>query len=271
MRLQHIIEAVTAQPWLITPAAHASIIALVQSKLSGVVLDLTDMFPEPEQVRVENGVGVLPIKGVIGSGLSKLEKSCGAVSVEDIRDGLAALMPDPECKTILLDIDSPGGAVSGIPELAAEIAACDEIKRIYAFTDGQMDSGAYWLASAAREIIASPSAEVGSIGVYMPWMDSTAAYAAAGLRVEGIKNTGGTYKGMGIPGTALTQEQRDHLQQRVDEIFGMFTRAVNTKRTVGADSMRGQTFMAASAKAAGLIEQVCTFDTAMMNCTEAIG
>jgi len=165
--------------------------------------------------------------------------------------------------TILLDVDSPGGVVGGVPELADLIADVDETKRVTAFTEGQMCSAAYWLACGAREIIATPSSEVGSIGVYMPWMDSTAAFAAQGVKVEVIKNTGGTFKGMGMPGTSLTDDQRAHLQDRVDEIFGMFADHVTANRHTSTEAMRGQTFMGKSAKKAGLVDRVGSYQTAV--------
>lgn len=269
MKFQHVLEIVNCQPWLITPQGHASIRALVQSKLDGVAFDIKEMMPDLEAARIENGIGIVPIKGVIGKGLSKLEKSCGATDIKDVLNEISDLLSDETCNVILLDVDSPGGTVTGVPELAAKIAAADNIKPVFAFTDGQMDSAAYWIASGAREIIASPSAEVGSIGVYMPWADYTRAYEADGVKVEVIKNTGGTYKGMGMPGTALTTEQRQHLQNRVDEIFKMFTSAVNGKRRVEAEAMQGQTFMAESAKATGLIGVVGDFEDAIAECLQA--
>ena len=269
MKFQHVLEIVNCQPWLITAQGHASVRALVKSKLEGVALDMTDMMPECEDARVENGIGIIPIKGVIGKGLSKMEKSCGATDIKDIATELQELINDPACKCILLDIDSPGGTVTGVPELAAKIAAADETKPVIAFTDGQMDSAAYWLASGARLIVASPSAEVGSIGVYMPWADYTKAYETEGVKVEVIKNTGGTFKGMGMPGTALTDDQRQHLQSRVDEIFSMFTQSVNRKQRVKAEAMRGQTFMGESAKSVGLIGVVGDFEDAINECLNA--
>lgn len=261
MRFQRIISVVMGEPWCITEAGHAAVRALVEKKTAGVAMDLSDFVNEPDQARIENGVGIIPIKGVIGKGLGKLEKSCGACDLMDVEAAVQAFAVDGSVYRILLDVDSPGGVVGGVPELADLIAQVDKTKKVTAFTEGQMCSAAYWLAAGAREIIATPSAEVGSIGVYMPWMDSTAAFAAQGLKVEVIKNTGGTYKGMGMPGTSLTDDQRAHLQSRVDEIFGMFTDHVTTHRTAGAEAMRGQTFMGKSAKKAGLVDRVGNYST----------
>ena len=256
MKFRHLLEIVHCQPWLITPAAHETIRNLLDQKLAGV--DLAFEPTEQPAMTVQDGVAVIPVKGVIGKGLSAIEKSCGACGVEDIAANIAAAENDPTVGAVLFDIDSPGGSVPGVPELAETIRTMG--KKSVAFTEGQMDSAAYWLASGTDCIYSTPSAEVGSIGVYMPWVDQTKRYEAAGVKVDVIKNTGGTYKGMGYPGTALTDEQRAHLQERVDGIFSMFTDAVLAKKPkVAADSMRGQTFMGKAAKKAGLVDALGSY------------
>jgi ClpP class serine protease len=103
-----------------------------------------------------------------------------------------------------LDIDSPGGTVAGTPELAAAVSALDQKKPVYAFSSGLMASAAYWIASQARAIYATPSAQVGSIGVVQAVVDRSAAINAAGIKVEVFSV--GKYKAMGAPGTPLTDD-----------------------------------------------------------------
>ncbi len=80
-----------------------------------------------------------------------------------------------DIKAVFLDIDSPGGTVAGTPELAAAVASLNERKPVYAFSSGLMCSAAYWIASQARAIYATPSAQVGSIGVVQAVIDNSAA------------------------------------------------------------------------------------------------
>lgn len=262
MRYQHVIEAVFHQPWLITSQAHASIRTLIESHLAQTALDVRvaregegpcGEAVELEQMQIVDGIAHIPIGGVIGQRLSRFEKGSGAVDVTDIGSELAQAESDPNVRAILLDFDSPGGMVSGTPELAAQVSQAQ--KPVYSFTSGQIASAAYWLASATDGIFATISADVGSIGVYMPWIDATAFMEKKGLKVELIK--AGKLKGAGFPGTSLSADQRAHLQERVDQIYGMFTAHVRAQRGAVADeTMQGQTFMAAEAMSRGLIDGI---------------
>lgn len=256
MKLQRIIEAVYHRPWLITESGHASIRALLDSKLaesfpregedwwSGKKEDLPGM-------QIDGGVAVVPVYGVLGQKLSGIEKSCGAVDVRDLSRELSIADGRQDVKGILMDFDSPGGMVGGIPELAEQIDAID--KPVFAFTDSLMASAAYWLGSSADLVLATKTADVGSIGVYMPWVDSSERYKQAGLKVDVVR--AGRYKGMGLPGTSLSQEQRQLLQDQVDDIYGMFTGHVRQMRgAVDSETMQGQTFMAKDAAERNLID-----------------
>lgn len=262
MKFPRIISAVYWQPWLITSQGHSAVRVLLENRLSesyrAGMMDLPDD-PEDDDPLccVENGIAEICIEGTILRKASALERMCGAVGVEQIDEALDCCTA-PEVKAVFLDIDSPGGTVGGVPELGDRIAALAKKKPIVAYTSGQMCSAAYWLASGASRIIASPSAEVGSIGVYLPWIDQTIRYAAAGVKVDIIRNDGADLKGMGYPGTSLTPEQRAHLQAGVDQIAEMFHAAVQKGRRnrIGDDTMRGQAFLGEEAMQRGLVDDV---------------
>jgi len=204
-------------------------------------------------MQIIDGMAHIPIGGVIGKKLSGMEKGSGAVDVNDISRELHVATADPNVTRILLHIDSPGGMVTGTPELSAQIGRIK--KPVYAFTDGSMASGAYWIGASADAIFATETANIGSIGVYLPVIDSTEAMAKRGLKVDLI--TAGTLKGAGFPGTKMTEPQRAHLQQRVNDIHGMFTSHVQAHRGVVTDAtMQGQTFMAKEALERNLIDGI---------------
>ena len=281
MKLQRILQAVHAQPWLITARAHDAIKALLdthlaatfEAKAPSAARPATDFFGNALPVMtVDRGIATIPVRGVIGKGFSSFEKSCGAVGVEDIGEDVQAAVEMPSVKGIFLDVSSPGGMVTGTPEVAAIIAEARASKPVMAFTDEEMCSAAYWLASGASAIYAAPSADVGSIGVYMPWVDRTKMAENMGLKVDLIKNTEGTFKGAGYPGTALTAEQRQNLQEHVDGIFGMFKGAILASRPGVPDSaMRGQTFMGHGAVEAGLVDSVSDRAQAMADLRRLAG
>ena len=132
-----------------------------------------------------------------------------------------------------------------------------------------MASAAYWLASGADIILASQSAQVGSIGVYMAWMDDSRAMEMKGYRAELIKR--GKFKGMGVSGTSLSDDARALLQNSVDQVYGWFTGHVKLFREdISQEAMEGQTFFAADAKEQDLIDAIGTREDAMRQINEMI-
>ncbi len=191
---------------------------------------------------VEDGIGVVAIEGPI---LRKPDLFAriffGATGSEDIGAALREAAGRDDIKAVFLHIDSPGGTVAGTPELADAVAALDKKKPVYAFSSGLMCSAAYWVASQARAIYATPSAQVGSIGVVQAVIDNSAALDKAGIKVEVFSV--GKYKAMGAPGTPLTDDQRELISSNLAEIAGEFHTAVLAKgRSIPAEAMEGQTF-----------------------------
>lgn len=258
MMLTHLVQQIFHEPSLISAAAHASIRQLIEAKIASgeFIREGTDMCGKKVEVPgivKENGVAVIPIGGAIGSNLRGFAKGAGAVDVADVSAEIDDAMADKSIKSLLFVIDSPGGMVSGTPELAAKIKSITKPK--YAFTNGMIASAAYWLACACDGIFATESAEIGSIGVYLPFHDLTKAAENEGIKVELIK--AGKLKGIGYPGLPLTDTQREHLQERVDQIYSMFTGHVRKMRgNIAEDTMQGQTFLAREALSRGLIDGI---------------
>lgn len=197
---------------------------------------------ESPLLTIEDGIGVVAIEGPI---LRKPDLFAriffGATSAEDIGEALREAGERDDIKAVFLNIDSPGGTVAGTPELAAAVKALNGSKPVYAFSSGLMCSAAYWIASQARAIYATPSAQVGSIGVVQAVIDNTAALDKAGLKVEVFSV--GKYKAMGAPGTPLTDDQRELIQSNLAEIAAEFHDAVLSRgRAIPAEAMEGQTF-----------------------------
>ena len=196
---------------------------------------------------VENGIGIIPIRGPM---MRNPDLVCqylfGATDVAEITEAVNAATQRSDVQAVCLDIDSPGGSVSGTPELAQAVADLCKSKYTYAFSGGQMCSAAYWVASQCDAIYVTPSARVGSIGVILPVVDSTEAYKQAGLSVEVFAV--GKYKSTGMPGVALTDDQRAWLQSDVEEIAADFRSAVLARgRSIPAEAMEGQAFSARKA------------------------
>ena len=212
---------------------------------------LAQLFGEvPKAYIAEDGTGVIPIAGVIGKGLSPIEKMTGAVDVNAIADAIDEFSANPQVTRIAFQVSSPGGTVTGVEELANKVRNIS--KPTMAYTDSEMASAAYWIASAADKVVASPSSTVGSIGVYMTIADMTEMAKAQGIKMVVIKS--GKFKGAGIPGTSLSEEQVANLQQGVDEIHADFKASVlQTRKLVKAEDMEGQVFSGKQAAQRNLI------------------
>ena len=211
---------------------------------------LAQIFGVAPKAYISDGVGIVPIVGVIGKGLGPLEKMMGAADVDDISAAIDAFAADPAVEKIALQISSPGGTVTGIEELANKVRNLE--KPTMAYTSSEMASAAYWIGSAADRVVAAPSSIVGSIGVYMAIPDYSEAAKMAGIKMVVIKS--GKFKGAGIEGTSMDEEQMANLQASVDAIHAEFKEAVLMKRTlVKSDDMQGQVFTGKQAARKGLV------------------
>jgi ClpP class serine protease len=197
---------------------------------------LSQFFGEtPKPYMTQGGSYIIQVVGMIGKGLSPME-AIGSVDVEKIDDQIdEALASNPA--RIIFNINSDGGSVDGVEELADKIRSLP-VETI-AFSSGSMNSSAYWIGSAANRVVVSPSSSIGSVGVYLTLIDMSAQAKASGLEVKVYK--AGQFKGIGIPGTSTTPEQDDYLQREVDALAETFKASVKMKRKLVQDSdLQGQ-------------------------------
>lgn len=263
MKLIHVARAVYCEPWLIRPEMHQQIADILQAHISGdahvkEIMDGMEDGSELQPLVTEDGVCIIPIDGVIGKRASGMEKSSGVVDVDDLAAAFDMAMTDQSVSSVVLDINSPGGTVTGTPECAAMVASMKEVKPVIAFSEMLCCSAAYWIASQASAIYATGSATMGSIGVYMAILDQSRAAELQGLKQEVFK--AGKYKGMGVPGTSLTAEQRAHIQGRVDMIHAQFKNAVRNgrERNIEDAHMEGQDFYGVECVNNGLVDSIAS-------------
>jgi len=267
MKFPNILTALWGEPWLITTEAHRAISRIVEAHVDGSAHDaggIIEAFHMPEDqdqdrdnkgFKIRDGVAIIPLHGVVGKRLGSLEKMSGAADVDDLVRMFGAALDDDSVEAILLHVDSPGGSTTGTPEAAEVVRAAAAIKPVVAFTDTQMASAAYWISAGATAIYASVSSSVGSIGVYMAWLDTSRAMEMQGVRTELIKE--GKFKAAGIEGVPLTAEQRKMFQAQVAQVAGWFKSFVVAARpSVKPAAMEGQSFFADDALTAGLIDAV---------------
>lgn len=264
MRFERFVRRYSNTPWAITPTMLDRLCGIIESQVRiGKSAFLDELPPPPSQdTEMRGSIAVKPINGIIDKDIGDFERISGAVDIDEIAADLRRLAADETVSAIVLDFDSPGGTVTGVPELAELVSQISKIKPVVAYTDSLAASAAYWIASGASAFVASSSAEVGSIGVYLPVIDVTRAYESQGVKVDLVK--AGDLKAAGYPGTAMSAEQRADLQAGVDHVYERFTNFVSAHRiAVDADAMRGQTLFGDQAEVAGLIDWIGDLDSAV--------
>lgn len=260
MRFAHLAEQLYLTPWYITDTAHATL-RMVFERAVGSGLDfrvdegaLASLFPQRRKLSIDSeGLADVHVLGPLGKGLSKMEQSCGATSFESVRADLSAAQKAGARGVLMHFENAPGGTVMGTPETAKQLAELSTTIPVVAFTEDTMASGAYYLGAGARAIVASESSQVGSIGVYMPWVDRSAQLSAQGIKPDPIVNQGGDLKAIGFTGK-LSDAQREFLQGRVDANFADFREHVRNHRDVADSAMRGQALRGKDALAANLVD-----------------
>jgi signal peptide peptidase SppA len=216
-----------------------------------------------QAVTQDDNIAVLSIRGPLTQHPTFWQEMFGALSMEDIGRVFAGLVDDPSIKTIILDFDSPGGTYAGTVELAERVVAARGEKRIIAVSNGLLASAAYWIGSAASEIVASPSSETGSIGVVAVHYDLSAANEKVGVKPTYVVSSAN--KAEFNPDSPLSSEAQAELQRRVDEAGGEFTRAVARNRGVSPSTVamrfgQGRTLSAKAALAAGMVDGIASLD-----------
>lgn len=197
-------------------------------------------------------VAVVRACGILMRGCPGL-RDWGLVDYEELLDEIEEADNDANIKRIVLILDSPGGMVTGCPEAARRIAALT--KPLMVYTSGMLCSAAYWLAAGADLICATQSSDVGSIGVYRPFWDTSAAYGAIGVVVEMFSS--GEQKGAGYPGTSLSDSQRALIQSDVDKAAGWFqSHVIEYRPGMDLSLLDGRSVSGEDGEALGIVDAV---------------
>ena len=187
---------------------------------------------------------------------------------------LRAAAANPDISTILIDCDSPGGVVDGVPEAWQAIMDVRKKQKKYviAIANTLMASAAYWICSAADEIVATPSAEVGSIGVFILHMELSRMFEEEGVGINMIRQP--PSKADANMFEPLSDAARADLQAKVDETYRAFTKQVamgrKKKQTEVQETFgQGRTMLAPAAVEVGMVDRVMTFDALVTELLEA--
>lgn len=277
----NITDVITA-PWAILPEKLLEIQAFYSAHARGQKIDIAaiearigkPLVSADQGYQNVGGVAVIPVSGVIGKKMNMMTQISGGASTQLIERDIKAALSDDSINSILLHVESPGGTVDGTQTLADVVAMANSIKPTMAFADGLMASAAYWIGSAASEIVASSvTAQIGSIGVVTSHTDISKAEEQAGYKVTEI--SAGKYKRITSQHAPLSKEGKALLQDQVDQLYTIFVDAVAANRGTDADTVLedmadGRMFLSSEAKDRGMIDHIATLETTISNMQKGV-
>ena len=202
-----------------------------------------------------SGVGVVEIYGAIG----------GPRSVPVYSRILDSVGRDRRLKAVVVEIDSPGGTVSGSELLYRSLARVRERKPVVAYIRGTGASGGYYVACGASRVVALPTSLVGSIGVI--YLRPVLEQLLEKLGVSFAVHKGGRLKDMGAFWRGATPEEEGKIGSLISEIYDNFVGVVARERNMEVEQVRelatGEVFTGRGALERGLVDDLGDFDTAL--------
>jgi len=276
-RYAHVLSFALSHPWAVLPEMMPVVAGILARHIAGLdssaeiaaALVNRKNLPQPRA----GSVAIIPVYGVIAPRMNLFSEYSGGTTFEKLTGQLRQVMANADVKTIVLDIDSPGGSVAGAAEFSAELRKARAKKPILAVGQYTMASAAYHLASACTEIIAAPSACTGSIGCY--WMHDDLSEALAQLGIKRTFVSAGEGKLDGNETEALSVSAKARRQATVDSMYGAFVDAVVTGRGKGMTADRVRTewkahvYESPDALKLGMIDSIATLDDTLQRVLSA--
>ncbi|HOJ44137.1 MAG TPA: signal peptide peptidase SppA, partial [Syntrophorhabdaceae bacterium] len=205
---------------------------------------------------------VLAITGLsFGEKIAVVEIEGIIMDTKDVLEDIVRFREDIDIKGVIVRINSPGGSTGPTQEIFREIKKLREKKPVYISMGAVCASGGYYIASGGNKIYALPSTITGSIGVIMENVVVEDLLKKIGIQAEPIK--AGAYKDMGSPFRKLKQEEKDYIQEILNDIHSQFIKDIAESRKMNVDTVKqyadGRVFTGIKAKAYGLVDVIGTY------------
>lgn len=248
---------VAGEPWAITEPALQTILDIANRENEApeaVAARLGRELRNTHTVTERDGVAIVPVVGPLFRYANLFTQISGATSYEILAQDLNVALENPAIKAIILDIDSPGGEVNGVSELAGMIFQARGRKPIVAYASGDAASGAYWIASAADKIVVSETSALGSIGVVALYRRKDGKDAASVVEIVSSQSPNKR------PDPS-TEEGRTRLQARIDAMAHVFITTVARNRNLSPAVVMdnfggGDVMIGAAAVAVGMADRI---------------
>lgn len=280
MRYLHLLSWAASTAWAMEPVKAQAILGVLIKRAFGDIRaqDIHDDAADERAVRRareerlaaerqaqadRGGIAIISLAGIISPRIRDVRgvSTGGGTSAEGFANKVRQAAADSNVTGIIIDVDSPGGNVSGIQEAAAIVREASRQKPVVAVANHWAASAAYQIASAAGELVVTPSGEVGAIGVFAYHEDVSAALEANGVKPSLIK--AGDFKAETHPAFPLSEEATAYLQSQVDASYEAFIADVAKGRKVSAATVRksfgqGRMVMAKEAVQLGMADRIGT-------------
>jgi len=269
----HVLANMTSRPWLMEKEWFRTALNIVsrnpptlglegefKEKIEKRALSLGDgKNKDLKFVEKRGNIGILNIRGPIVRYGGMMELSADVRSLESYAREFKVLEEDNTIDTIVLNIDSPGGEAAGISQFATYIR--NSPKKVVAYIDDLGASAAYWIASAAKEIYASTTAFVGSIGVVFTILDDTEKLKKEGIEKIEIVSVQSPKKRPDVK----SEEGQKQIETWANDLADKFITAVARYRGVSEEYVlnnfgQGDLLIAQKAKDVKMIDGIMTFE-----------
>ena len=228
--------------------------------ISLLVSSLISHGPGTDIFAKKDGVGIVELKGLI-------------ISPEQVLKHLTEFRHNPNVKSIVLRIDSPGGSVGASQEIYTEVMRTNEVKPVIASMGSMGASGGYYAALGAESIIANPGTMTGSIGVIIKFPNLEGLFEKIGYRSEVIKS--GPLKDVGASNRPMSEKERKLMQDLIDNVYGQFVRDIAIARGMEENTIKeladGRIYTGEQALEVGLIDSLGNFTDAIIIAAEMGG
>ena len=255
---KNLLTMLNDRQWLIEPNAYMKLKSELELAAAGVLS--AAVTTSHNSYTVDGSTAIVHVVGYLMQSAPAWMRKYGiqVTGYDSLMAELTAIANDPEVKDVEIDFNTPGGEVSGQSLVANAIAELNQVKPVKAVITGMCCSAGYWLASQCGHISADENATVGSIGVYCVIPDYSKMAESEGIKVNLVSS--GKYKGVGVAGVPVTDEQLDDLKRNIDTLADNFILAVSRGRDRPKSEIMnladGRCWIGQEAVSVGLVDEI---------------
>lgn len=265
-------DILSKQFWLMEPNFLKGFLENIQGKCYADVIEIEARASEFEKTtsglkpyKIDNNIAVIDIRGPLLKRVPWiLSFLFGIQSMESIGAAFNVALDDKDVDGIFLHVDSPGSEVDGVQTLSDTIFQGRGKKPVLSFIDGSGTSGAFWIASAANQIVlADSTSRLGSVGIIGIHQQVTEMAKKMGVGLHVF--SAGEFKASGSQFQPLSEKDIKYIDSQFTYLHNIFIAGVekNLARKLASDAKEARIYLGQQAVDAGLANSIMTKKQAM--------